>query len=317
MVIYIIKKVLEVKCRERGNNVLGIVIANWNGEKILNDCLDSLVKQSYKEFKIYIIDNASSDNSLEIIRQYRKKINIDLTIMDYNTGFAVANNIGIQKAIDDGCSNILTLNNDVELDPICLENAMGAVEKYAEVDVFQLFMINFFEREKCDAAGLIFNKRLYVTQVGYKQPVSVMLNSEFKIEGACAGAAIYRSSALMRVKLENGDYFDSNFFAYYEDVDLALRLRNTASKALLLKDCVVYHIHSATGNKNSGFKEYYLARNLFLYMKRNQSPQAYKINQWSYYKHIIKVLLKNSNSFSIQKSILKGVKDAHKHLKYY
>lgn len=297
--------------------MLGIVIANWNGEKILTDCLNSLVNQSYTNFKVYIIDNNSKDKSLEIIDRYIEKINIDLTIMDYNTGFAVANNVGIQKAIDEGCLNVLTLNNDVELEPFCIENAIKMLEEHPNVDVFQLFMINFFERGKCDAAGLIFNKRLYVTQVGYRQPITDVLNNNIEIEGACAGASIYRVSALKRVQLQNGDYFDSNFFAYYEDVDLALRLRNTGSKAILVKDCVVYHIHSATGNKTSGFKEYYLARNLFLYMKRNQDFKTYQVNRLSYYKHILRVLLKNYNSFSIQRAVLRGVKDAHKQLKNY
>lgn len=317
MDIWIIKKVLEESLRKGGDSMLGIVIANWNGEKILSDCLNSLVSQNYKNFKVYMIDNDSKDSSLEIINQYVNQINIDLTVMDHNTGFSVANNIGIQKAIDEGCTNIMTLNNDVELDPSCLKNAVMALEKHKNVDVFQLFMINFFEREICDAAGLTFNKRLYVTQVGYRRSVTEVLNNNIEIEGACAGAAIYRTSALKRVQLPNGDYFDSNFFAYYEDVDLSLRLRNTGSKALLIKDCIVYHIHSATGNKTSGFKEYYLARNLFLYMKRNQDSNAYQVNQFSYYKHIVRTLVKNYRSLSIQKSILKGVNDAHKQLKDY
>ena len=311
------KKIFVENFKKGRNNMLGIVIANWNGEKILTDCLDSLMKQSYNNFKVYIIDNASKDKSLEIINSYMQKISIELRVMNHNTGFAIANNIGIQMAIDDGCENILTLNNDVELDPYCLENAMKLINKNLNIDIFQLLMINFYDRKKCDAAGLIFNKRLYVTQVGYKQPVTEILNKNIVIEGACAGAAIYRSSALQRVQLENGDYFDSNFFAYYEDVDLALRLRNTGSKALLAKDCIVYHIHSATGNKTSGFKEYYLARNLFLYMKRNQDLRSYKINQFSYYKHIIRILLKNYKSLSIQKSVVAGVKDAHKNLNNY
>ena len=83
--------------------MLGIIIANWNGEKIIDKCLQSLVEQDYKNFKVYIIDNASKDKSIEIIERYSKEINIQLTKLDYNSGFAVANNIGIKQAIDDGC----------------------------------------------------------------------------------------------------------------------------------------------------------------------------------------------------------------------
>ena len=87
--------------------MLGIVIANWNGEKLIDKCLLSLENQSFKDFKVYIIDNDSKDNSKKVIRSYSKRLNIDLIEMSYNSGFAPANNIGIKKAINDGCDYIL------------------------------------------------------------------------------------------------------------------------------------------------------------------------------------------------------------------
>ena len=87
--------------------MLGIVIANWNGEKLIDKCLTSLKNQEFKEFKIYIIDNDSRDNSRNIINGYKNELDIDLIEMDYNSGFAPANNIGIKKAINDGCEYIL------------------------------------------------------------------------------------------------------------------------------------------------------------------------------------------------------------------
>ena len=81
--------------------------ANWNGEKLIDKCLESLENQSFKDFKVYIIDNDSKDNSKKVIRSYSKRLNIDLIEMSYNSGFAPANNIGIKKAINDGCDYIL------------------------------------------------------------------------------------------------------------------------------------------------------------------------------------------------------------------
>ena len=184
--------------------------------------------------------------------------------MNYNSGFAQANNIGIKKAINDGCQYILTLNNDVEVSKESLKNAMNYIENNKEFDVFQLFMINYFNKEICDAAGLNFKNDLIPLQVGFKESASEILSKEkIEIEGVCAGAAIYSVKALEAVKLDNENYFDSNFFAYFEDVDLSLRLKSSGFKAKLLKDSIVYHMHSATGGKTSGFKEYYLTRNLY------------------------------------------------------
>ena len=200
--------------------MIGIVIANWNGEKLIDKCLLSLKNQSFKDFKVYIVDNNSKDNSINIIKGYKENISIDLVEMNYNSGFAPANNIGIKKAIDEGCNYILTLNNDVEVPEDSLAKAMEFIEHNKEFDVFQLFMINYFERNKCDAAGLVFNEKLIPSQVGYREEVKDVISREFNIEGACAGAAIYSAKALEKVKLHNGDYFDVNFFEYYEDVDL-------------------------------------------------------------------------------------------------
>ena len=274
--------------------MLGIVIANWNGEKLIDKCLESLENQSFKDFKVYIIDNDSKDKSKEVIKSYNEKLKIDLTEMSYNSGFAPANNIGIKKAIKDGCQYILTLNNDVEVPKESLKNAMKYIESNKDFDVFQLFMINYFNKDVCDAAGLNFKEDLIPLQVGFKESVSEILNKgDIRIEGACAAAAIYSTKALEAVKLDNDNYFDSNFFAYFEDVDLSLRLKSAGFKAKLLRDSIVYHMHSATGGKTTGFKEYYLTRNLFMYTKRNQSTEDYKKHKKEYYIRFIKNVVKN------------------------
>ena len=296
--------------------MLGIVIANWNGEKLIDKCLESLENQVFKDFKVYIIDNASNDNSRDVIKKYMNRLNIDLMEMSYNTGFALANNIGIKKAIKDGCNYILTLNNDVEVPKESLKKAMEAIDTNKEFDVFQLFMINYFNKDVCDAAGLNFKDDLIPLQVGFKENVAEILNKDdIKIEGVCAGAAIYSTKALEAVKLDDENYFDSNFFAYFEDVDLSLRLKGAGYKFKLLKDSIVYHMHSATGGKTSGFKEYYLTRNLFMYTKRNQTIEEYKKHKKEYYIRFLKTVAKNINNFNAIKSAVKGLSDGLKESK--
>lgn len=296
--------------------MLGIVIANWNGEKLIDKCLKSLENQLFKEFKLYIIDNNSLDNSKDVIKKYSEVLDIDLIEMNYNSGFAPANNIGIKKAIKDGCNYILTLNNDVEVPKEALENAMKYINNDTEFDFFQLFMINYFNKDVCDAAGLNFKDDLIPLQVGFKESVNDILKKEdIKIEGVCAGAAIYSAHALEAVKLEDGNYFDNNFFAYFEDVDLSLRLKLAGFKAKLLSNSIVYHMHSATGGKTTGFKEYYLTRNLFMYTKRNQTLNQYKKNKKEYYIRFLKTVIKNINNFNVVKSAVVGLKDGLKESK--
>lgn len=296
--------------------MLGIIIANWNGEKLLCKCLESLQNQSFNEFKVYIVDNGSKDKSISIIEKYKKNIDISLTKLEYNSGFAKANNIGIKDAIKDGCEYILTLNNDIEMKSDCIDIAMQNIlngkDKY---DIFQLFMINYYDRNKCDAAGLSFDKRLYATQLGYKEDIKVVIENINDIQGVCAGAAIYSRKCLEKVVLKEQNYFDSNFFAYYEDVDLALRLNRAGYNSKLLKDSIVYHMHSATGKINNGFKEYYLTRNLLIYAKRNQSADRFNVNKYYYYAKFIKSLIKNINNPKTLKSIRNGIKDGVNEIK--
>jgi len=298
--------------------MLGIVIANWNGEKLLDNCLLSLKNQEFKNFKIFLIDNNSTDKSIEIINHYSEDIflNIDLTILDYNSGFAKASNIGIKRAIKEGCDYILTLNNDIEMAEKSLQIAMEKISVLND-NVYQLLMINYFDRNKCDAAGIYFDNRLIPTQVGFNEHINNILKgeNEIKINGVCAGAAIYSAKALERVKLDDDNYFDSNFFAYFEDVDLSLRLRDAGFKFKLLKDSIVYHMHSASSKKTNGLKEYYLIRNLFIYTKRNQTYNELKKNNYFYYIRFIKTIVKNFNNITIVKYTIKGLIDGLKERK--
>ena len=293
--------------------MLGVVIANWNGEKILDKCLESFKLQQFTDYKLYIVDNGSKDKSLNIIRSYEELLNIELIELKENSGFAKANNLGIKKAIGDGCEYILTINNDTELEKDCLSNVMKNIEENKnEFDVYQLFMINFFDRHLCEATGITWDHRLLPSQLGYKQEIESITEKNNDLKGVCAGAAVYSAKSLKAVELENGDYFDSKFFAYYEDVDLSIRLFRKGFKAKLIKNAIIYHIHSATGVKTNGFKEYYMNRNMLVYTKRNLSEKQYNKYKYVYYKIIIANMKNNLNNPKVLKSLYRALIDGIK-----
>ena len=290
--------------------MLGIVIANWNGEKILKQCLESFKLQEFTDYKLYIVDNGSKDESLKIIKSYEGSLSISLIELKENSGFAKANNLGIKRAINDGCEYILTINNDTEIEKDCLSKVMKSIEENKnEFDVYQLFMINFFDRHLSDATGITWDHRLLPSQLGYKQEIDSITEENNHLKGVCAGAAVYSVKALRAVELDNGDYFDSKFFAYYEDVDLSIRLFRKGFKAKLIRDAFIYHIHSATGIKTSGFKEYYMNRNMLVYTKRNLSEKQYNKYKYIYYKIIIANMKKNLKNPEILKSLYKALID--------
>lgn len=295
--------------------MIGIVIANYNGENLLKISLKSIQNQKYKDYRTYIIDNGSTDNSLKVINEYKKSIKITLIKNEANKGFAIANNEGIRQAIKDGCEYICTLNNDVELDSHALFNAAEYIKSNKQTHAFQLFMINYYNREIIDAAGIQVDKKLLAMPIGVGEKVKNFNFKDLDLLGPCAGAAIYSSEVLEKIKLKEGEYFDSKFFLYYEDVDLALRLRAANFNTELIEDAIVYHMYSATSNKLLGIKHYYSARNLFLYTKKNQEYKEYRRNFKSYIMIIMKrmvfsvINLKGMEVKNQFKGMLDGIKN--------
>ena len=291
--------------------MFSFVIVNWNGSNLIKQCLESLVSSDYKNFKVYIVDNGSKDDSIEVINSFKSKLEIILISLDKNYGFAPANNRGINIAMKDDSKYIITLNNDIEIQKNTLDKLRVFINENKETDVFQLLMINYFERNVLDSVGMEFNKHLFVTQLGYKEHINNLDKYAVEIEGACAGAAVYSKKALKEVCINGDQYFKDDFFAYYEDVDLALRLKNNGFKTKLVKDSIVYHKHQSYPNKSSTFKDYYLTRNLFKYLKDNQSENDYNNNKKYYYKNTAGRILRYLKKGNIKGSqaIIRGIKD--------
>lgn len=292
--------------------MFSIVTVNYNGEKFLKFFLDSLVNQEFNEFNLYFVDNNSVDSSLTIINNYINLLNIRIIKLNKNYGFAKANNIGIILAMKDENDYILTLNNDIELDKSCLLNLNKEISRLNnKYDVFQILMINYYERNIIDAAGIGFNKYYYAYQIGYKENIENINKFKNEILGACAGAAVYSKKSLTAIREQNGDYFDSSFFAYFEDADLALRLLKQGYKSCLVKNAFVYHIHSGTGTEGSAFKTYYLTRNLFLYLNKNLTKIQLKKFKYIYFLSFLIQLLKylTTGKFSLFRASFKGYLD--------
>jgi GT2 family glycosyltransferase len=298
--------------------MFSIIIVNWNGEKFIEKCLDGLSKQTYNKFKVYLVDNGSIDKSIDIAKSFQEKVNIQIIELDKNYGFAEANNIGIENALNDDNKFILTINNDIELDRHCLEKLYSTINENPSFDIFQVLMINYFKRDTIDAAGIKFNSRLYVEQSGYQDALANISTYSNRIQGACAGAAAYSKKALLDVKDKFG-FFDKNFFAYYEDADLALRLLKKDYKTFLAKDSIVYHIHSGTSKQDSPFKTYYLTRNFLLCVFKNLDNKTYNRNKAFYYMSLAKKTARLILKFDTKglQALCRAVKDYYKIRKNY
>ena len=213
-----------------------IIIPNWNGKSMLEHCLLSLRQQTYSRFRVIVVDNGSSDGSIELLETVFPEVR--LIRLDHNTGFSVAVNKGIETCVGPW---LLLLNNDMEVAEDCLEKLRLAVEYYPHFDVFALKMMNFHARQLIDGAGDAVLRGGVGYRVGTMEEDGEEYQKNRETFGACAGAALYNKSYFDKVGL-----FDADFFAYLEDVDLNMRARRHGLRCMFIAGAKVYHIGSAS-----------------------------------------------------------------------
>ncbi len=219
-----------------GDPLITVVIPNWNGKRFLKECIESLEQQTYKEFSVTVVDNGSTDGSVEYLQETFPQIHI--IRLPVNKGFSFAVNRGIEHA---KTPYILLLNNDIEVASDCFEQMMHSVQSLPEFDFFALKMINYHERSLLDGAGDGVLRGGVGYRYGTMEKDSKRYSHGCAVFGACGGAVLYRQNFFSTVGI-----FDDDFFAYLEDVDLNLRANRLGLRCYYIPEARVYHIGSAT-----------------------------------------------------------------------
>jgi len=219
-----------------GSAEVHIVIPNYNGRQFLSACLASLESQQYGSLRITVVDNGSSDGSLEYLRAAHPEVHC--IVLPENLGFSAAVNAGI---LSSSSPYIFLLNNDTELPPDCVRNLVAAADECGGFDFFSPKMLNFNDHGILDGAGDGYLRGGAGYRLGTMERDGSRYNQAGPVFGACAGAVLYRCTVFDRIGL-----FDEDFFAYLEDVDLNVRMSRAGLHGCYIPEAVVYHIGSAT-----------------------------------------------------------------------
>lgn len=254
-----------------------VVIPNYNGKKYLNPCVDSLMAQSFTDFSVVIIDNASDDGSMDELSEWMTEKGkgecaagadtssvpqITCLRLKRNTGFSHAVNLGIRRA--DG-EYVFLLNNDTRVEPDCILNLVRFMDDHQEAFCAGAKMLMMSSPDKIDGCGDYYNAFGYAFAAG-KGRESAEFTEERRIFSACAGAALYRTELLRRIGL-----FDENHFAYLEDVDVGYRARLKGLYSYIVPSAVVLHAGSAvSGSRHNAFKVRLSSRNSIYLIYKNQ-----------------------------------------------
>ena len=242
---------------------VSVVTPNYNGKDFLYAYFESLIKNSNEIGEVIIVDNGSRDGSQEFIRNYREKVDFPIVLIEnsQNLGFAEAVNQGISKARYD---YIFSLNNDTVVEKSAILELLNLLNTDGRIFSVSSKMVQFNNPELIDDAGDDYTLLAYTKKRGNNQNLNNFIEVS-EIFSSCAGAALYRKDLL-----EELDGFDSEFFAYMEDVDLGYRARINGYKNLFCPNAIVYHIGSATtGSQYNEFKVRLAARNNVLVVYKN------------------------------------------------
>jgi GT2 family glycosyltransferase len=233
---------------------VSVIIVNYNGQHLLGDLFDSLAKQTRPADEIIMVDNASADDSVEYVRRHFSWV--EVIVSNVNTGYAEGNNIGLANASGE---YIGLLNSDTAVDERWLAELIKILDADENVAaaVSKIYLAS--ETATIDCAGAEFNNLGFVWGRGTNEPDHGQFDSVMSVPSLTACGALIRRGALQEEPL-----FDSRLFMYYEEFDLALRLRGRGHSIVYVPTSLVYHKRSQTVQKVGQpllFHQFYSNRN--------------------------------------------------------
>jgi len=244
---------------------IAVVILNWNGAKLLEQFLPSVVAYS-EEATIYVADNASTDNSIEIIQSKFPQITIIKN--EGNYGFAKGYNVALQQVEEDYYALV---NSDIEVTENWLAPILSVFDNEGNVGIIQPKILDYKNKAYFEYAGAAGG---YIDKFGYPYCRGRMFDTLEKDQGQynddvdifwASGACLFIRKDIYR-KL-NG--FDDDFFAHQEEIDLCWRAFNLGYTAKYTSKSVVYHVGGATLNEGNPRKTFLNFRNSLLMLTKN------------------------------------------------
>ena len=239
-----------------------VIVVTHNSGSDLAKCLDALENQTVRDFEILIIDNDSTDGSLDFLSTDRPYCR--LIRATRNLGFAAANNLAARE----GRGRWLALlNPDAFAEPDWLSEIIAATQRYPGAVMFGSTQLRASEPAVLDGAGDHYHPLGLAWRGGEGEAVECV-DQDTEVFGPCGAAAVYERQAFLR---RGG--FDERLFCYYEDVDLALRMRLAGEICIQLAGAKVLHVGSGSTGTGSDFIRYHVSRNrLWVFMRGMPGP---------------------------------------------
>lgn len=249
---------------KKSNQLISIIIVTAGSNEHIFRCLDSIKNQSYLNFETIVIDNSNNPNLAKSIKKIYPKI--ILYTAPENLFYANALNKGI--CLSKG-EFILCLNDDIIMDKNFISLAIGGFVISPRVGMISGKILRF-DKKTIDSTGLFLTICRTAKERGYGRPDKKQYASGGYIFGVSGAAAFYRRQMLEQIKIDS-EYFDSDFYFYYEDLDIAWRAYNFGWKAYFIPQALIYHKRGGTaGNNKAIFARFSIDDTLLFHLIKNR-----------------------------------------------
>jgi GT2 family glycosyltransferase/glycosyltransferase involved in cell wall biosynthesis len=260
----------EIRLLNSVSKKVSIIIPNYNGQKYLGDCIESLNQLNFprEQYEIIVVDNASIDNSREfIISTYPEVVLIQ---PERNLGFTGGCNLGIKNSRGE---YVVLLNNDTVVDVNWLKELVAIADSDKEIAIVGSKLLFKHNPNEIQNAGSYLTSNGDGGDIGFRQPDEGQYDTTRETMAACGASMLVR-----RTLIEEIGALDEDFVAYYEDTDFCYRTRLYGRKIVIAPKSIVYHVHAATSKEWSPFFTFSVFRNkLLMHLKNSRSGFLLKV----------------------------------------
>ncbi len=232
--------------------LVSLLVLNWNGERLLAECMDSLARLRYSPCEIIVVDNASTDGSLALLATMK---GITIVKNNANLGYAGGINAGMKAA---NGTYVATLNNDITVDPEWLGTLISLMESDSTIGIASGRQMNYFDRTAVDALYSFLHPSLIFFQEAFRKRYDPRVHGSGPalVLGVSGASTIYRKKMFDELK-----GLDETLFAFHEESDLCMRAFLAGWKCVYVPTAVAYHRRSVSFNRVRGTMFFYLTRN--------------------------------------------------------
>lgn len=257
--------------------LVSINILNTNEKHYLGRCLDAIAAQTYPNLEVTVLDNGSTDGSVEFLRTHYPRVRVIEN--GRNLGYAPGHNVGFRICTG---AYVMPLNTDIFLRPTFIAAKVAAMEADDRIGAVEGKLLRYDpnhpdrpETNQIDSVGVVVRRSRRNFDRGQGEVDRGQYDRPEEVFGAGGSAPLYRRAMLEDVRFED-EYFDASFFIYREEVDLAWRMRLRGWRCVYTPDAVAYHVRGfspATRRRQPRLFRRLSYRNRYLMLLKNETPR--------------------------------------------